>query len=63
MMELMNDLIGGEAIKSEVGNGQEYFDLWRAYIERLYTDHNDNARFMETQYPKGMLLLNTLSEK
>ena len=60
MMALMNDLIGGEAIKSEVDNGQEYFDLWHAYIERQYTDHNDDARFMETQYPKGMLLLNML---
>ncbi len=55
MRSVMDDLIGGEALKLEANNGQEYFYAWREHVERIYAQND--AAYMRVNCPKGWLLL------
>lgn len=55
MKIIMEDLLGGEAIKYYAQTGQEYFDAFNEYVITLY--QKNSFEFMLNHSPKGTILL------
>lgn len=52
---IMDDIIGGEALKVYADTGQDYFDAFLKHNQELF--EKNGAEFMEKNYPYGYMLL------
>lgn len=52
---IMDDIIGGEALKVYADTGQDYFDAFLKHNQELF--EKNSAEFMEKNYPYGYMLL------
>lgn len=52
---IMDDIIGGEALKVYADTGQDYFDAFLKHNQKLLI--KNSAEFMEKNYPYGYMLL------
>lgn len=52
---IMDDIIGGEALKVYADTGQDYFDAFLKHYQELF--EKNGAEFMEKNYPYGYMLL------
>lgn len=52
---IMDDIIGGEALKVYADTGQDYFDAFLKHNQELL--EKNSAEFMEKNYPYGYMLL------
>lgn len=55
MQRVMEDFLGGEAIKYSAANGQDYFDRWKQFT--LETQNEKGLDYMKQNLPKSAMLL------
>lgn len=60
MRIVMDDLIGGEALDLEAATGQDYFDAWKASVQRRFKE--EGPKRLKEEAPKSFLLLQMLGE-
>jgi hypothetical protein len=60
MRQVMDALIGSEAIKSSAGNGQEYFDAWAKAAKSMEATYG--LDYMKVNAPKSYLYLQLLKK-